>query len=253
MSDGRPISLIVRPQFSNVYLRCSRPLLSLPRRPINSSLEKKRTTPRLFLSLSIKSSAFLVWMFRLSYKSMFPINDTVRHSDHVIFKFVRIACSNMLLPAFKIYFKSIQRNQSEATRYCGFAFYWLLIANTVMRYAANTLHGTVFLCYINTNLLSCINICIKKIIQLHFSYKVTRKMWLDNFLYAYVYAASLYKYTLGAILHNLHSRINICIKKIIQSYFTFVFVAEMWLDNFLYSYGYATMQVCVEWPLEGTF
>ena len=31
----------------------------------------------------------------------------------------------------------------------------------------------------------------KKVIQSHFSYKVVRKMWLGNFLYAYIYAAML--------------------------------------------------------------
>jgi len=48
-----------------------------PRRPINSPLEKNRTTPRLFLSLSIKFSASLVWMLRLSYKSCGRVHESV--------------------------------------------------------------------------------------------------------------------------------------------------------------------------------
>jgi len=43
--------------------------------------------------------------------------------------------------------------------------------------------------------------------------------------------------------------INMCIKKIIQSYFMFVFMTEMWLDNFLYAYDNVAMQISMEWPL----
>jgi len=46
--------------------------------------------------------------------------------------------------------------------------------------------------------------------------------------------------------YNLYNRINICIKKIIQSHFTCVFIGEMQLDNFLYTNVYAIMQVDVD-------
>jgi len=47
------------------------------------------------------------------------------------------------------------------------------------------------------------------------------------------------------IYTNLYSRIKVCIKKIIQSHFTCVFIGDIRLDNFLY----AVMQVCVDIPL----
>jgi len=46
--------------------------------------------------------------------------------------------------------------------------------------------------------------------------------------------------------HNLQSRINVRIKKIITFYVRFIgysFIREMRLDNSLYAYAYAAMQV----------
>jgi len=39
---------------------------------------------------------------------------------------------------------------------------------------------------------------------------------------------------------------TICIKKIIQSHFYHKDACKMRLDNFLYTYGYAAMQVCLD-------
>jgi len=50
----------------------------------------------------------------------------------------------------------------------------------------------------------------------------------------------LYIYT------TLHSRINVYIKKIIQLYFTCIFIREMQLD--LYAYVYMAMQVVWIYP-----
>jgi len=44
------------------------------------------------------------------------------------------------------------------------------------------------------------------------------------------------------IYRDLHNHIH---TKIIQSHFYHNEAYKMWLDNFLYTYGYATMQICL--------
>ena len=53
---------------------------------------------------------------------------------------------------------------------------------------------------------------------------------------------------LGPFHTNLHNRITICIKKIIQSYFCHKDKHKIRLDDFLYAHVYTAMQVVWSGP-----
>jgi len=55
-----------------------------------------------------------------------------------------------------------------------------------------------------------------------------------------------YRRSMRVYSHNLHNYINLCIKKIIQSHFTCVFIEEMRFDNFLYPHNlHSHINICI--------